>query len=100
MTSVNIVETDESWALELLNESEIDDQILVHERDFAIKELSYFNHEEDSFIATELSLSAIEKQKLEQYERLKALETVENGKTDPSLFNLARIKSFLFQKIA
>lgn len=117
MTTVSIEEVDENWALKLLNECEIDDEVIMvkaHEfgRKFKIHhsypmslsnvlDASYTDQEitelkySDNLVEPEaslLSLSAIENQKLALVEKRAAEELLEQTVKHKSNFNLARIK--------
>ena len=92
MTTVSIEETDESWALKLLNDFEADDQpIIVEEKKFI--ESEFYNDYEDLGALT-LSLTAIENQFLMVSEKQKAQELAEQTIKRKQRFNVARIVSF------
>ncbi|MFT6030565.1 MAG: hypothetical protein ACI8O8_002310 [Oleiphilaceae bacterium] len=92
MTSVSIEETDESWALKLLNEFErVDEPIIVEEHKFIDSRL-HSDFEELS--ASSPSLSAIENQFLILAEKQKAQALLEHTSKLKPRFNLVRIKNF------
>ena len=97
MTTVSVEETDESWALKLLNDFEADEKpideqpILVEEKKFIESE---FSNDFEDLGALTLSLTAIENQFLIVAEKQKAQELVEQTIKRKPRFNIARIISF------
>jgi hypothetical protein len=92
MTTVSIEETDESWALKLLNDFEKLDEPIIVEEHKVIDNACYTDFEDLS--ASALSLSAIENQFLTLAEKQKAQALLEQTSKLKPRFNLARIKNF------
>lgn len=118
MTTVSIEESDESWALQLLSENDLDDQhIKVQENSFETinnykntakldqldaqtvqlsDQLEDFNADDSTiFDASMLALSAIEIQKLALAEKEAGLMNERETARFTSAYILERIKAFL-----
>ena len=115
MTSVNIEEHDESWALKLMREYDVDeDHILLNEestskRDFASNRPKHATSDHSAYFSSDrldqapseeigadmLSLSAIEIQRLNQAKKIAAQAELADSETLKSRFSLAKFKRLL-----